>query len=80
MKIGARASDGGASIFRTEIGGWDVTVHSAAPDGDGEVRLTAIAEDGGWQVAVAVVWDGATVEQVAMELEATYEASRFGMF
>jgi hypothetical protein len=57
-----------------------VTVHPAAPDRDGEVRWRAISEEGGWQLAVAVVWHGATPEQVAMELEAAYEASRLGMF
>ncbi len=55
-------------------------MHPAAPDRDGEVRWRAISEEGGWQLAVAVVWHGATPEQVAMELEAAYEASRLGMF
>lgn len=55
-------------------------MHPVSQEANGEMRWTAVVEDGGWQLATALIWDNATPEQVAMELDAAYEASRIGMF
>jgi hypothetical protein len=67
-------------MFRSEIAGYAVLVHPVSREADGEMRWTAVVEDGGWQLATALIWNDATPEQVSMELEAAYEASRIGMF
>jgi hypothetical protein len=67
-------------MFRSEIAGYAVLVQPVSREANGELRWAAVVEDGGWQLATVLIWDDATPEQVAMELEAAYEASRLGMF
>jgi hypothetical protein len=66
--------------FAAEVGGYPVVVLPVRPDPRQETRWVAVMRDGGGDVAAIKVWDGATQEQILLELEAAYEAARCGIF